>query len=64
MTARAKAAISRFESKQFELRDKVVARLKEISPTDRFKVMINAGVLTKDGKLTAAYKTRKAVTTR
>lgn len=58
MTAKAKAASHKFHSEQFALRDKVAAYLAESSPADRLKVLVNAGVLTKKGKLKPAYRSK------
>ena len=56
MTAKAKAAINQFKSEQFALRDQVAARLARITPADRLKVLVSAGILTKSGKLTPTYR--------
>lgn len=56
MTAKAKAAINQFQTQQFALRDKVAARLAQITPNDRLNMMVSAGILTKGGKLTSTYR--------
>ncbi len=56
MTAEAKVALNQFHADQFALRDKVAARLKASSSADRLKSLVNAGVLNKQGKLTASYR--------
>lgn len=60
MTAKAKAAIDQFHSEQFALRKKVAARLAATSLDDRLKTLMSAGVLTKEGKLTASYRSKPA----
>jgi len=59
MTAKAKAALQQFHADQFALRNKVAARLKASSPADRLKSLVNAGVLNKQGKLTASYRPKR-----
>ena len=59
MTAKAKIAIKQFNSDRFALRDKVAARLAASSSGDRLRTLVNAGVLTKDGKLTASYRPKR-----
>lgn len=59
MTAKAKAANKQFHSERFALRDKVAARLAASSSADRLKTLVNAGVLTKHGKLTASYRPKR-----
>ncbi|MFA6962205.1 MAG: hypothetical protein WC205_15730 [Opitutaceae bacterium] len=59
MTAKAKAAINQFQSQQFALRDKVAAHLAQITPGDRLKVLVSAGILTKNGKLTRTYRQKR-----
>jgi len=56
VTAKAKATIKQFHSEQFALRDKVAARLADLSAADQLKTLVNAGVLNKQGKLTASYR--------
>lgn len=56
MTVKAKAAIKQFHSDRFALRDKVAAHLAASSSADRLKTLMNAGVLNKQGKLTASYR--------
>ena len=60
MTAKAKATINQFETEQFALRDKVAAQLQKLSSAQRLKLMVSAGVLTKKGKLTPAYRPKRA----
>jgi hypothetical protein len=43
---------------QFALRDKVAAYLAKSSPAERLKVLVEAGVLTKKGKLKPAYRSK------
>lgn len=59
MTAKAKAAINRFEAEQFELRDKVAARLQKLSSSQRLRILVSVGVLTENGKLSSAYRPRR-----
>ena len=59
MTAKAKAVIDQFRTEQFALRDKVAARLQTLSPADRLKILVSAGVLTKKGKLTPSYRPKR-----
>jgi hypothetical protein len=59
MTAKAKAAINHFQSEQFALRDKVAARLLTLSSADRLELLVSAGVLTKKGKLTPTYRSKR-----
>lgn len=59
MTAKAKAAISQFKSEQFALRDKVAARLAKMSQAEQHNVLVSAGVLTKSGKLTSTYRSKR-----
>ncbi|WP_157837224.1 hypothetical protein [Geminisphaera colitermitum] len=56
MTAKAKATIKQFHSRQFALRDKVAARSARAIPDDRLRVLVSAGILTRAGKLTSAYR--------
>jgi hypothetical protein len=60
MTAKTKAAIDQFETEQFALRNKVAARLGTISPAERLKLLVSAGILTKKGKLTPTYRRKQA----
>jgi len=59
MTAKAKVAIDQFQTEQFALRDKVVARLQTLSSADRLKILVGAGVLTKKGRLTPSYRSKR-----
>jgi len=59
MTAKAKATINQFETEQFALRDKVAAQLQKLSSAQRLEMLVNAGVLTKKGKLTPAYRPKR-----
>jgi len=56
VTAKAKAAIAKFNAERFALRDKVAARLAASTPAERLEMLVSAGVLTKRGKLTARYR--------
>ena len=58
MTVKAKAAIRKFHSEQFAPREKFAVFLAESSPADRLKVLVEAGVLTKKGKLKPAYRSK------
>ena len=56
MTAKPKAAVHRFQKRQNALREDAVRMLRKLSPDDRLKAMVKAGVLTREGKLTSAYR--------
>jgi hypothetical protein len=61
MTKKAEAIIRHFESERFSLRKKVAARLSKLSSDERLEILVSAGVLTKNGKLTAGYRPKQAV---
>jgi hypothetical protein len=56
MTKEAKATIRAFEKRQSELKNLVVAKLRSISNDDRTSALVEAGVLTKSGKLAHYYR--------
>ncbi|HEY3755818.1 MAG TPA: hypothetical protein VGL42_06680 [Opitutaceae bacterium] len=60
MTKKAEAIIRRFESDRNSLREKVAARLAGLSSDERLKILVDAGVLTKKGKLAATYRPKRA----
>lgn len=60
MTAKAQAAVRRFQKRQNAFREDAVRILRNQSSEDRLNAMVKAGVLTRQGKLTAAYRTRDA----
>ena len=61
MTKRAKASPDTSSAPQLALRDQVVAHLATLPPPDRLALMVRAGVLTRRGRLTAAYRKRSSV---
>lgn len=60
MTAKAKAIVRRFQKRQNAFRDDAVRMLRRLSPDDRLNAMVKAGVLTREGKLTEAYRSETA----
>lgn len=60
MTAKAKATVRRFQKRQNAFRDDAVRMLRRLSSEDRLNAMVKAGVLTREGKLTDAYRARSA----
>jgi hypothetical protein len=60
VTKKAAAIIRQFESDRNSLRKKVAARLAGLSADQRLKILVDAGVLTRQGKLTASYRPKRA----
>jgi len=60
MTARAKTQYQRYLRVQAEDHARFVRGLQALTPEQKTDVLIRAGVLTKQGKFTAHYRTRTA----
>jgi hypothetical protein len=56
VTAAAKIKIAEFKRVKSEFRKVVREKIKKSSPEQRFAAMVQAGIVTKAGKLTAAYR--------
>lgn len=58
MDAKASAFVRSFQKRRTAFQAQAIGTLKSLSAEDRFKAMVKAGVLTKKGKLTTAYRAR------
>jgi hypothetical protein len=57
MTAVAKARFRRYLHLQEERRQDFIRKIKELSPKEKNAILVEAGVLTRQGKFTARYRT-------
>ena len=62
MTAKASALVRLLEKRQAKFQKRAISTLRTLSPNDRLKAMVKAGILTKKGKLTTSYRPHVAAT--
>jgi len=56
MTKKGEAIVRRFETERFARRDRIRARMAQLTIKQKCDLLIKAGVLTKKGKLAAIYR--------
>jgi len=56
MTAAAKTRVAEFKRSRTEFRRRMRKKLQNASSSQLFDAIVSAGIVTKEGKLTAAYR--------